>query len=155
MMKAKQFSLSDENGEKRSLSDFRGKWVVLYFYPKDNTPGCTKEACEFRDHFNKLKEMGVVVLGISKDSSASHLKFKGKFKLPFPLLSDEEKVVIKAYKAWGKKKFLGKEFEGTLRKTYLIDPEGNMAKTYEKVNPLLHAKEIVRDIDDFQKGGGY
>ncbi|HKZ34904.1 MAG TPA: peroxiredoxin, partial [Patescibacteria group bacterium] len=106
-MKAKDFNLPDENGKYHSLSDYLGKWVVLYFYPKDDTPGCTKEACSFRDHFAELKKYGVVILGISKDSIASHKKFSEKYHLPFPLLSDETKETLKAYGVWGVKKFMG------------------------------------------------
>src|SRR3989338_1876571 len=117
-MKASTFSLSDQNGIVHSLSDYKGKWVVLYFYPKDDTPGCTREACEFRNIHNKLTKKGIVVLGISKDSVASHTKFVKKFDLPFPLLSDESLTTIKAYGAWGEKKFMGKTHEGILRKTF-------------------------------------
>ncbi|HLD11858.1 MAG TPA: thioredoxin-dependent thiol peroxidase [Patescibacteria group bacterium] len=148
-MKAKDFNLPDENGKYHNLSDYRGKWVVLYFYPKDDTPGCTKEACSFRDYFGDLKKYGVVVLGISKDSVASHKKFSEKYHLTFPLLSDESKEVIKAYGAWGVKKFMGKEFEGILRNTYLIDEKGDVRKVYEKVNPLTHTQEILRDVKEF------
>ncbi len=145
-MKATDFSLPDQNGKIHTLSQYRGKWVVLYFYPKDNTPGCTKEACNFRDSFRVLEKMGAVILGVSKDSVESHLKFVKKYGLNFPILSDPEKEVIKKYKAWGKKKFLGKEFEGTLRTSYLIDPEGEIKKVYAKVNPLSHAGEIIKDL---------
>src|SRR3972149_372185 len=140
-MKAPDFTLPDANGAPRSLSDYRGSWVVVYFYPRDNTPGCTKEACGFRDSLAALKKMGVTVLGISKDSVASHIKFSKQYRLNFPLLSDEKKDVLKAYKAWGKKKFMGREFEGTIRKTFLIDPQGNIRKVYGKVIPVGHASE--------------
>lgn len=145
-MKAKNFTLSDQDGRKHSLSDYREKWVILYFYPKDDTPGCTKEACVFRDSFAELQKMGVQILGVSKDSTASHKKFAEKYHLNFPILSDESKEVIKAYKSWGKKKFMGKEFEGTIRNTYLIDPKGEIVKFYEKVNPLTHASQIISDL---------
>ncbi|HKZ35055.1 MAG TPA: thioredoxin-dependent thiol peroxidase [Patescibacteria group bacterium] len=148
-MKAKDFNLPDENGKYHRLSDYLGKWVVLYFYPKDDTPGCTKEACSFRDYFGELKKYGVVILGISKDSVASHKKFSDKYHLPFSLLSDETKETLKAYGAWGVKKFVGKEFEGVLRNTYLIDGNGDVRKTYEKVNPLTHAQEILYDVKEF------
>ena len=150
-MKAKEFTLKDQNGNKHSLSDYNGKWVVLYFYPRDNTPGCTKEACNFRDSYHELQNMGIVILGVSKDSVASHKKFADKFSLNFPILSDESKEVMKAYKSWGVKKFMGKEFEGTLRNTYLINPQGEITKTYEKVNPLTHASDILSDLNDLQK----
>jgi peroxiredoxin Q/BCP len=145
-MQAQKFSLPDENNTVHTLDQYKGKWVILYFYPKDDTPGCTKEACNFRDALSELTSLGVVVLGVSKDSVASHKKFKEKFHLNFPLLSDESKETIKAYNAWGKKKFMGKEFEGILRTTYLIDPAGEIAKVYENVNPSEHAKDILSDI---------
>lgn len=145
-MKAYNFELPDQDGQKQSLTDYKGKWVVLYFYPKDNTPGCTKEACSFRDSFHALQNMDVQILGISKDSMASHKKFAEKYELNFPILSDVEMEVIKKYGAWGVKKFMGSEFEGTLRKTYLIDPKGEVAKIYENVNPLTHASEIIEDV---------
>jgi peroxiredoxin Q/BCP len=145
-MTASEFSLPDADGSIRKLSDYRGSWVVLYFYPKDDTPGCTKEACGFRDSLTELKKLGVSVLGVSKDSVASHRKFADKYGLTFPLLSDESKTVLKAYGAWGKKRFLGKDIEGTLRKTFLIDPDGTIFKSYDKVNPTQHADEIIRDL---------
>lgn len=150
-MKAYNFSLPDQDGKIRDLNEFLGKWLVLYFYPKDNTPGCTKEACNFRDSYHELQKMGVQILGVSKDSVPSHKKFAEKFDLNFPILSDTEKEIIKKYGAWGLKKFMGREFEGVLRNTYLIDPKGNIAKTYEKVNPLTHASEIIDDLKTFNK----
>lgn len=145
-MKAPDFSLPDETGTVRSLSDYRGSWMVVYFYPKDDTPGCTIEACSFRDNLARLTSLGVAVIGISKDSVKSHRKFADKFSLPFPLLSDESKETIKAFGAWGKKKFMGREFEGILRNTYVIDPEGEIRKTYEKIDPKTHVDEILADI---------
>ncbi len=150
-MKAPEFHLPDENGTYHKLLDYRGKWVVVYFYPKDDTPGCTKEACNFRDSLQALNNLGVVILGVSKDSVASHKKFSEKYYLNFPILSDESKETIKAYHAWGEKKFMGKMFEGILRKTYLINPQGNVEKIYENVNPLVHAGEIVKDLQLLQK----
>ena len=144
-MKAFDFSLPDQNGEVHRLSDYRGKIVVLYFYPKDDTPGCTVEACSFRDNQEIFKENGVVILGVSKDTVVSHKKFAQKHNLRFTIFSDVEKKVIKKYKAWGTKKFLGKTFDGTLRKTYLIDKESNIFKVYDNVNPLTHAAEILKD----------
>ncbi len=144
--KAPEFELPDQNNEPRRLSDYRGKWVVLYFYPKDNTPGCTREACGFRDSYKGLLGKEVVILGVSKDSVQSHKKFAQKYSLPFPLLADVDKKVIQLYEAWGKKKFMGREFEGILRITYLIDPKGKIHKAYEKVNPLKHAHEIISDV---------
>jgi len=120
-MKTIDFSLTDQNGKVHKLSSYRGSWVLLYFYPKDDTPGCTKEACGFRDSLNELKKHNVVVLGVSADSVSSHQKFSQKYNLNFPLLSDEKKEVIKAYGVFGKKKFMGREFEGILRISFLIN----------------------------------
>ena len=145
-MQASDFSLPDQNNKIHSLSHYRGTWVVLYFYPRDDTPGCTREGCNFRDSFRELQKMGVVILGVSKDSIASHLKFATKYHLNFPLLSDPEKQIIIAYNAWGTKKFMGREFAGVLRTTYLVDPNGEIKKVYEKVNPLIHASEILKDL---------
>lgn len=150
-MKAKDFTLSDQDGTIHTLKQYKGKWVVLYFYPKDDTPGCTKEACNFRDSFHELQRLDVVILGVSKDSVASHKKFAEKYHLNFPLLSDETKEVMKSYDAWGKKKFLGKEYEGTFRMTYLIDPAGEIRKVYKDVNPSVHAAEILSDLQTFKK----
>lgn len=149
-MKVNDFSLPDQNDSLHTLKQYRGKWVVLYFYPKDDTPGCTIEACTFRDSLADLQKLGVIILGVSKDSVASHKKFAEKYHLNFPILSDESKDVIKAYKAWGIKKFLGKSFEGTLRISYLIDPTGEIKKVYENVNPTIHSGEILRDIEKLQ-----
>lgn len=149
-MKAPNFSLPDQENKIHSLTDHKGKWVAIYFYPKDDTPGCTKEACSFRDNREKLTERGVTVLGISKDSTASHQKFAEKYHLNFPLLSDESTEIIKAYGAWGKKKFLGKEYMGILRNTYLINPDGEIVKTFEKVKPDEHVDEIITTLDSLQ-----
>jgi thioredoxin-dependent peroxiredoxin len=143
---APDFELADQDGVVRRLSDYKGKWVVLYFYPKDDTPGCTKEACGFRDSYKELLDKNVVILGVSKDTVQKHKKFAEKYSLPFPLLADVDKTVIEQYQAWGKKKFMGREFEGILRITYLIDPQGIIHKAYEKVNPLTHASEIIKDL---------
>ena len=148
-MKAKEFNLPDESGEFHKLSNYHGRWVVLYFYPKDDTPGCTKEACVFRDGLSQLEELGVAVLGVSKDSPKSHQKFKEKYHLNFPLLSDESKEVIQAYGAWGEKSFMGRKFYGVLRKTYLIDPDGEVKKIYEKVDPTKHSAEILAEVKAF------
>ena len=123
-MKAFDFSLPDQDGKLHKLSDYRGQLVVLYFYPKDNTPGCTVEACSFRDNQEKFSKNGIVILGISKDTVDSHKKFAQKHNLRFTIFSDVEKKIIKKYKAWGEKKFMGKTFDGVLRKTYLIDKKG-------------------------------
>lgn len=144
---AHDFTLLDQNGVPHSLHDYLGKWVVLYFYPKDDTPGCTTEACNFRDSFRELQKLGVVVLGVSKDSVLSHGKFAAKYQLNFPLLSDPDHRVIEQYQAWGEKKFMGKLFLGILRTTYLINPKGEIAKVYPKVNPTVHAGEILADLE--------
>lgn len=143
---APDFALQDQEEVFHNLSDYRGKKVVLYFYPKDDTPGCTKEACSFRDSFGDFRKNGLVVLGVSKDSTSSHAKFQEKYSLPFPLLSDTDTTVIKAYEAWGPKKYMGRDYEGVLRITYIIDEEGKILKAYEKVKPQDHAQEILEDI---------
>ncbi|MDP3941232.1 MAG: thioredoxin-dependent thiol peroxidase [bacterium] len=148
-MKAPSFSLPDQSGKIHSLSDYQGKWIILYFYPKDDTPGCTREACEFRDTYKTLTNLNVIVLGISKDSIVSHGKFAKKYNLPFPLLSDETLQTIKAYNAWGEKKFIGKTYEGILRKTFLIGPDGKIAKEYKHVLPLGHAGVVIEDLRGF------
>jgi thioredoxin-dependent peroxiredoxin len=150
-MKAAHFSLPDQDGVIRHLTDYEGKWVVLYFYPKDDTPGCTKEACNFRDNIHVFEEKGVQILGVSKDSVASHKKFADKFKLNFPLLSDQSKEVIQAYGAWGEKKFMGRVFDGVQRNTYLISPSGDLERTYQNVNPLTHKDQILRDLQTLTK----
>jgi peroxiredoxin Q/BCP len=152
-MQAHDFTLLDQDGKEHKLSDFRGKWVVLYFYPKDDTPGCTKEACSFRDNLETLASKNVAVIGISADSAESHKAFVDKYKLNFLLLSDESKEVIKKYNAWGKKIAYGKEVVGVQRKTYLIDPKGNIAKYYEKVDPEnhTHTNEILTDLQKLQE----
>lgn len=143
--KAPDFSLPDQNGEMRQLSDFLGEWVVLYFYPKDDTPGCTTEACAFRDSVHELAKRKVRVIGISTDSVASHKTFADKYQLPFLLLADTEKTVVEAYGVWGPKKMYGKEYMGILRTTFLIDPTGTIIKVYEKVQPDGHAELILND----------
>lgn len=149
-MKAPDFSLPDQNNELHSLSQYAGKWVIVYFYPKDATPGCTKEACSFRDGREFLEDAGAVILGISKDSVASHKKFVDKHKLNFTLLSDESAETIKAYGSWGKKKFMGREYEGINRDTYLINPDGEIVKEYNGVNPLTHVGEVLKDLEELQ-----
>lgn len=144
----KDFSLLDQNGNPHSLKKYKGKWVVLYFYPKDDTPGCTKEACSFRDSYTELQKLNVTILGVSKDSVKSHKKFAEKYNLNFSLLSDEEHKVIGEYGAWGKKKFMGREYDGIIRMTYLIDKKGKIAKIYPKVNPLNHSTQIIDDLSN-------
>ena len=143
---APDFSLPDQEGNMRSLRDQQGTWLLLYFYPKDDTPGCTKEACGFRDQYAELRKRGVIVFGVSKDSVESHKKFSGKFSLTFPILSDPDKTVIQAYGAWGPKQFMGRKYDGILRVSYLINPEGKIAKVYEKVNPEEHPSQVLRDL---------
>ena len=140
---APAFELLDDTNTLRKLSDFRGKNIVLYFYPADDTPGCTKEACNFRDDYSAYEKAGVVVLGISPDDVVSHVKFKNKFQLPFPLLADEGHKVCDLYGAWGPKKFMGKSYEGVLRTTYLIDGNGNIVKVFENVRPAEHSTEVL------------
>ena len=145
-MNAAHFALLDQNGKIHTLTDYKGKWLIVYFYPKDDTPGCTKEACSFRDAAEEFKKLGVTVFGISKDPVSSHSKFAGKHHLNFPLLADTSKDTIKAYGAWGQKKFMGREFEGTLRMTVVINPDGDIFKVYDQVNPLTHTAEVLRDL---------
>jgi peroxiredoxin Q/BCP len=143
---APDFELSDQDGKTHKLSDYLGKKVVLYFYPKDNTPGCTKEACGFRDNFAEYRKNDIVVLGVSKDSEKSHSKFAEKYFLPFTLLSDTETTVAQAYGVWGLKKMMGREYYGMNRVTYVIDEDGKIFRVYKKVKPDLHAAEILEDI---------
>ncbi|UZX15238.1 thioredoxin-dependent thiol peroxidase [Thermus sp. PS18] len=143
---APDFALPDQEGRIHRLADYRGKWVVLYFYPKDDTPGCTKEACGFRDRMGDLQDLGAVVLGVSADDVQSHKRFAEKYGLNFPLLADPEREVILAYGAWGKKNLYGKEYEGVLRQTFLIDPEGRIAKVWRKVSPEGHAEEVAEAL---------
>lgn len=142
-VQAPNFKLLDQDGKETTLSQFLGTWIVLYFYPKDDTPGCTKEACNFRDTFAQLEKLGATIIGISKDSVSSHKKFATKYNLNFPLLSDPDHSTIEAYSAWGEKKFMGRLFLGILRKTYVINPSGQIVKIFEKVNPTIHAGEII------------
>lgn len=148
--KAPDFNLSDQNGEFHSLKDQKGKWVLLYFYPRDNTPGCTKEACTIRDTFPDFMKLDIVVFGCSADSQESHKKFAEKQRLPFILLSDNEKKVMRAYGAWAKKKLLGREYMGIIRSSVLIDPKGKIAKIYSKVKPAEHAQEVLEDVENLK-----
>ena len=149
---APDISLPDQDGKTNKLSDRRGKWVLVYFYPRDDTPGCTMEACGLRDASSRYAKLGVEVFGISADSVKSHRKFADKFELPFTLLADEEKNVIHAYRAWGRKKFMGREFDGILRQSFLIDPKGKIAKVYPKVKPEPHAEEVLADVAALSSG---
>lgn len=144
---APAFSLPDASGTVHSLSDYKGKWIVLYFYPKDNTPGCTTEACSLRDARDELTDLGAIVLGVSRDQAASHEKFKTKYNLNFDLLIDSDAKVINAYGAWGKKQF-GRE--GILRRTFIIDPTGTVVKVYGRVTPLGHGEQVVAELKKLQ-----
>ncbi len=148
--KAPDFSLNDQNGNEHTLSQYEGKWVLLYFYPKDDTPGCTKEACSLRDAMPDFKKLDAIVLGISCDTEKSHKKFVEKYTLPFTLLADTDKKVVKLYDVWGQKKFMGREYDGIFRTSFLIDPAGSIAKMYENVKPELHAQEVVNDLQGFR-----
>ena len=140
--KAPSFTLPATGGQTISLSDFKGKPVILYFYPKDDTPGCTQESCDFRDNFSALDSQGIAVLGISKDSVAKHEKFKEKYQLNFPLLSDEDGATVQAYGAWVEKSMYGKKYMGIERMTYLIDGNGIIAQIWPKVKIAGHAEEV-------------
>jgi peroxiredoxin Q/BCP len=145
---APAFKTTDAEGETVSLKDFRGQNVVLYFYPKDDTPGCTKEACSFRDAFAKFKKRGISVLGVSPDSATSHKKFATKYKLPFTLLADTDKSISEAYGVYGEKKFMGRTYMGVHRTTFLIDEKGKIKKVFEKVKPEEHASEVLEAFAD-------
>jgi thioredoxin-dependent peroxiredoxin len=140
---APDFTLADETGARRTLSDYRGKPVVLYFYPKDDTPGCTTEACNFRNDYSQYEQAGVVILGVSPDTPQKHARFKAKYHLPFTLLADEDHVVCDLYGVWGPKKMLGREYDGVYRTTFLIDPAGQIVKVFEKVKPDEHSAELL------------
>ncbi|HVP60006.1 MAG TPA: thioredoxin-dependent thiol peroxidase [Myxococcaceae bacterium] len=144
--KAPAFSLEDQSGKTVKLSDFKGKKVVLYFYPKDDTPGCTREACAFRDEHSALLKAGAVVLGISPDSGASHARFAGKYRLPFPLLADTGHGVSEKYGAWGEKSMYGRKFMGITRSTFLIDDSGKVARVWPKVKVDGHVDEVLEAI---------
>ena len=150
---APDFTLQDQNGESHTLSTHKGKWVLLYFYPKDNTPGCTKQACVLRDADPDFKELNAVIYGISVDSVAAHKKFVEKYGLTFPLLADVDKKVVTTYGVWGQKKFMGHTYEGISRSSYLINPEGIIAKVYEKVKPANHASEVLVDLKELRNNG--
>ncbi|HAV76756.1 MAG TPA: thioredoxin-dependent thiol peroxidase [Anaerolineae bacterium] len=140
---APEFELYDDTNTLRKFSDYRGRNVVLYFYPKDDTPGCVKEACNFRDDYSAYERANIVILGVSPDNAESHVKFKKKFGLPFPLLVDEGHKICEAYGAWGPKKFMGKSYEGVLRTTFLIDEKGNIVNVFENVRPADHSAEVL------------
>ena len=144
MTAAPDFALSDAEGRSVRLSDFRGQWVVLYFYPRDNTPGCTRQACAFAAAYDGLRQKGAVVVGVSKDSAASHKKFAEKHGLPFVLLSDPDHAVLELYDVWKEKKQYGKVSMGTVRSTYIIDPEGVIRRAMPKVKPDTNAADVLR-----------
>ena len=144
--KAPDFSLPDQTGQEQTLSQYRGKWVLLYFYPKDDTPGCTKEACGIRDAWKDFQKNNIQVFGVSVDPVQSHAKFVKKYSLPFTLLADEQKELVKTYDVWGKKKFMGREYMGIKRVSFLIDPKGMISKIYETVKPEEHAEEVLNDV---------
>ncbi len=148
--KAPEFNLPDQKGSLHSLKDQKGKWTLLYFYPKDDTPGCTIEACTIRDNYPAFKKLGITVFGMSADPVKKHEKFSEKYDLPFTLLSDEEKETLEAYGVWGKKKFMGREYMGISRESFLIDPKGKIVKIYEKVKPAQHAEETLEDLKTLQ-----
>jgi peroxiredoxin Q/BCP len=140
--KAPDFKAKDQNGKVVSLKDFKEKKLVLYFYPKDNTPGCTVEACNLRDNYSTLKKKGYAVLGVSADEEKKHLKFIEKYDLPFPLLADTDLKVIKAYDVWGQKKFMGKTYDGIIRTTFVIDEKGKIEKVITSVDTKNHTEQI-------------
>ncbi len=145
--KAPDFTVRDGEGKTVKLKDFRGKKVVLYFYPKDDTPGCTREACAFRDAFGKFKRRGIEVLGVSLDGEASHKKFAAKFDLPFRLLADTDKAISEAYGTYGEKKFMGRKYMGNHRMTFLIDEKGKIKRIFDKVKPDEHAEEVLEAFE--------
>lgn len=145
---APDFSLPDISGSSRSLGEFAGRWIILYFYPKDDTPGCTNEACSLRDARDTLAEMGAEIIGVSKDDANSHEKFKAKYSLNFTLLTDSDGKVIESYGAWGKKMY-GRE--GILRKTFIINPDGEVVKVYGRVTPIGHGDQVIQELKKLQE----
>ena len=145
---APDFSLSDHEEKIHNLHDYKGQWILLYFYPKDDTPGCTTETCGLRDVWKELQKQNCTVLGVSKDSSKSHDTFRTKYNVPFTLLSDESTEMIESYGAWQEKSMYGKKYMGIARISYLIDPEGNIAKVYPKVKPKEHAAEVLEGLEE-------
>ncbi len=144
--KAPNFQTTDQDGKGVALGDFKGQTVVLYFYPKDDTPGCTKEACSFRDGWSKFRKRKIAVLGVSVDDEKSHKKFAEKFSLPFTLLADTDKTIVRAYGVWGEKSMYGRKYMGVHRVTYLIDAKGRIAAVWPKVKPDGHAEEILKTV---------
>ncbi len=150
--RAPGFTGKDQNGNEISLNSLSGNKVILYFYPKDDTPGCTAEACNLRDHYTGLKDKGFKVIGVSADSEKSHQKFKNKYNLPFNLIADTEKTILKAYGAWGEKSMYGKKYEGVLRKTFIIDENGIIIKIFEKVDTKNHTEQILEALKHEAEG---
>ncbi len=148
---APSFNLPDQFGETHKLADYAGKWVLLYFYPKDDTPGCTVEACSIRDNWGAFKKAGLTVLGMSVDPVKKHLKFAEKYDLPFTLLSDESKQTVKDYGVWAEKKFMGRTYMGIKRWSFLIGPDSKIKKIYEDVKPSEHAAEVLADVKELSK----
>lgn len=148
---APTINLPDQNGKTHKLSDYLGKWVLIYFYPKDDTPGCTTEACSLRDNLPHFKKGKTVVLGISVDSVKSHKKFAEKYGLPFTLLADEDKTVVNKYGVWQEKSMYGRKYMGTKRMSFLVDPKGKIAKIYDNVKPAIHAEEVLKDLKELAK----
>ena len=144
--KAPEFTLDDQEGQSVSLADFRGQKVLVWFYPKASTPGCTAEGCSLRDHYAGLQSANLAVLGISKDSVKRQKNFATKYEFPYPLLSDESGATVEAYGCWGRKKFMGREFDGIFRKSFLIDEEGVITKIYEKVKTKTHGEDVLADL---------
>ena len=149
---APDFALADQHGEKHRLSDYQGRWVLVYFYPRDDTPGCTKEACAIRDNFSEFQAVNAKVLGISTDTVASHEKFAEKYNLPFTLLADDGQQVVEQYGVWGEKTSFGKTYFGTKRMSFLVDQEGKIAKVYKTVKPAGHALHVLGDIETLAGG---
>jgi peroxiredoxin Q/BCP len=144
---APDFTANTQDGRQVTLGEFRGKNVILYFYPKDDTPGCTKEACAFRDDYAAFKKKGAIVLGVSTDSAKSHAKFAAKYELPFTLLADEDKNLVQSYGVWGEKSFMGRKYLGTHRVTFLIGPDGKIKRVWTEVKPQEHAREVLAALD--------
>lgn len=143
---APDFKALDQDGKEHKLSTYKGQWVLIYFYPKDDTPGCTKQACSIRDAWAEFKKLKVQVFGVSIQDGKSHKKFAYKYKLPFTILVDTDKKIVEKYGVWGMKKFMGREYMGTMRQSFLINPKGKIAKIYEKVNTETHAEDILEDL---------
>ena len=143
---APDFELLDDTGTLRRLRDYRGQIIILYFYPADDTPGCTKEACNFRDDYSDYQTAGVTILGVSPDSVKSHVKFKAKYQLPFPLLADDGHKICDAYGVWGLKKLMGREYDGVLRTTFLINKQGVISRVFENVRPSEHSIEVLKEL---------